>query len=83
MTNPVLTPIEQKRSRLLEDVGFGAGVGIGVFAAGREALGLGPDGFPWVLLIVVAALVAPKTLGRATSGKMWSAIAAKLGGGQP
>lgn len=81
MTNPNLTPVERSRSRLLEDIGFASGVGIGVFAGVREALGLGPAGFPWILLIVMAALVAPKTLGRATSGRLWSAISTRLGGG--
>ena len=45
-------------------------------------------GFPWGVVILVAAMVAPKTLGRATAGKVWDVVARRLptrlsGGARP
>lgn len=68
-----------KHSRILEDIGFLAAVGLGVFAGIREALGT-TSGFPWVLLIVMAVLAAPKTLGRMTAGKVWDRVTSILPG---
>lgn len=36
--------------------------------------------FPWGLLIVELILAAPKMLGRATAGKIWEAVANRVGG---
>jgi hypothetical protein len=77
-TLPALAP-ERKRSRLLEDVGFAAAIAVGIFAAGREAIAPSAGGFPWALAIVMAVLAAPKTLGRATSGRLWEALASRFG----
>ena len=34
--------------------------------------------FPWGVILLQVLLVAPKTLGRATAGKVWDAIADKV-----
>lgn len=73
-----------KFSRVLEDVGFGAAIGLGVFAGVREALSTALDRpFPWSLLIVMAVLAAPKTLGRVTAGAVWDRLASMLPGKKP
>lgn len=36
--------------------------------------------FPWLTVIVFAGCVLPKTLGRATTGKVWESLAARIGG---
>lgn len=77
------------RSRLLEDVGFAAAIALGLLYGVAEALArigvrLGPHApdtsFPWGLLIVMAVLAAPKTLGRASAGRVWDAIGGLLPG---
>lgn len=40
-------------------------------------------GFPWGVVILVAALVAPKTLGRASAGRIWEIMADRLPGKRP
>ncbi len=72
-----------KSSRVLEDIGFLAAVGLGVFAGVREALSTEARPFPWVLLIVMAVLAAPKTLGRMTAGKVWDSVVSILPGKKP
>jgi hypothetical protein len=68
-------------SRVLEDIGFFAAIALGIFAGIREALSVMADRpFPWTLLIVMAILAAPKTLGRMTAGRVWGAIAGMLPG---
>ena len=67
------------RSRILEDSAFVLGV---VVAAGYVVFAeiLKPDpgrAFPWGVMILVGACVAPKTLGRATAGRIWDRIAGK------
>lgn len=83
MTAPV-----NGRSRLLEDIGFAAAIALGVIYGVAEALArvgvrLGPHApdtsFPWGLLIVMTILAAPKTLGRATAGRIWDVIAGRIG----
>lgn len=32
-------------------------------------------GFPWGVVILVSAMVAPKTLSRATAGRVWESLA--------
>lgn len=68
-------------SRVLEDVGFFAAIALGIFAGIREALSTAVDRpFPWALLIVMALLAAPKTIGRASAGRVWAAIAGLIPG---
>lgn len=38
------------------------------------------SGFPWVTISILALCVAPKTLGRATAGRIWDRIAPSIGG---
>lgn len=38
------------------------------------------DGIPWVTVMIFAGCVAPKTLGRATAGKVWDVVAGRFGG---
>lgn len=70
-------------SRWIEDVGFALAIAIGVAYVGAEAgfWGKTPEGIPWGLLILMAVLAAPKTLGRATAGKVWDAVGARIRGG--
>ena len=35
-------------------------------------------GFPWGVVIICSIMVAPKTLGRATAGKVWEVVARRL-----
>lgn len=37
-------------------------------------------GMPWGIIVILAICVAPKTVGKATSGKIWSVLAARFGG---
>lgn len=64
---------------------------IGVEVVPHVSYGLGrcqappaaEGGFPWGVAMVIAALVLPKTVGRATSGRVWSALsglAPRVGG---
>lgn len=78
-------------SRLVEDLGFAAAILIALAYGLAEALAsvgfrLGTcaaAGFPWGLTIIVCALALPKTLGRASAGAVWTAIANRIGGGAP
>lgn len=80
----------RSRSRLLEDVSFVLGVLVAVsFAAAEIALKLGvhlgecshtDSGTPWGLLVIAGILIAPKTLGRATAGKVWQAVGERIAG---
>jgi len=69
-------------TRWIEDMGLLLAILIGVAYVGAEMglWGQTPAGIPWGLLIVMAVLVAPKTLGRATAGKVWDAVSARLKG---
>lgn len=78
------------RARALEDIGFAAAILIAVLYGIAETLsrlGLCPfvdrcaatsPSFPWGLAITQLSLVLPKTLGRATAGKIWSGVVAGL-----
>lgn len=77
------------RSRFLEDAGFAAAILLGILYGLAEALArigvrLGPNApdasFPWGLLIVMAVLAAPKTVGRASAGRVWEGVASLLPG---
>lgn len=43
-----------------------------------EARCIHPEGFPWGVFSVVAVCMAPKTLGRATAGRIWEAGMGRL-----
>lgn len=73
-------------SRTIENVGFLAAVLIAVLyglaeAASRVGVSLGEcghsHGIPWGLAIISGALVLPKTVGRATAGRIWEAFTRK------
>lgn len=49
------------------------------YALGRCAREPTNADVPWGVVIVVGALVLPKTVGRATAGKVWEGIATRLG----
>lgn len=77
-------------SRIIEDVLAFAGIFQALFYGVLEALRsagfkLGDcpteHSFPWVTLSILACCVAPKTLGRATAGKVWSGLSNILPGG--
>ena len=78
-----------KRSRVLENIGFGMALIVGTVYALSEtithvgfSIGTGNnDKFPWGVLIMVVTFSLPKILGRATAGRIWSGIAGKLPGG--
>ena len=79
----------ERPSRLVEDVGFGAGLLIATAFAGvelviRMGVRLGPCGedthFPWWFVIVIGVLVAPKMLGKGTAGKGWEGLIGLLPG---
>lgn len=67
------------KSRVLEDVGFIAGIllaaaytlGIQLGPAPREA---------WAVVAINLTLVAPKMLGRGTAGKIWEVLSSWLPG---
>jgi hypothetical protein len=65
-------------SRVAEDIGFFAE------SAARIGLKVGEcaydSNFPWGLVVLVCALVLPKTLGRATAGKVWSFVGSRISG---
>ena len=80
-----------KHSRILEDVAFllavllAAAYVVGVEILPSVGWRLGPceaheHGIPWGLVLSLSVLAAPKTLGRATAGKVWDVIAKKLPG---
>lgn len=71
-----------KSSRVIEDVGFIAAILVGVLYGVMEtaaAGGLLPRApavrpFPYGVLMVICALALPKTLGRATAGRIWDRL---------
>lgn len=66
-------------NRVLENLGFLAGIGIGVFAAVRETMsGCTSHPFPWALAIIAGLLIAPKMIGRGSAGRAWEAVAGYL-----
>lgn len=83
-----VTPAQRSHSRWIEDIGFFVGILQALFYGALEALrsagfklGDCPTDhpFPWVTIIIFLGCVAPKTLGRATTGRIWQAIGDKLG----
>jgi len=77
-------------SRLLENVGFGVGLVVALTYGVAEALSrigltLGDQahadhGIPWGLVIIIGVCVLPKTVGKATSGRLWDALASRVSG---
>lgn len=70
------------RSRWVEDSLAVVGIAQAALYGTMEALARGGflkhaehPGFPWVTVIIFAGCVLPKTLGRATAGRVWDAIA--------
>ena len=76
-------------SRMLEDVAFGLGIFLvglrGVAEVAHEVAGSLMElrehrhQFPWAFILSCGLLVLPKTVGRATAGKVWGAIGDGLG----
>ncbi|SRR6266571_295084 len=89
--------MSKEHSRVIEDVGFLAGLAIGVLYVllveilprTRSTPAPPSPGFPTVVVIIVGLCVAPKMLGRATTGRIWTHLAdripliGRLTGGQP
>jgi len=68
-------------SRKVEDAGFAAAillVTLWCLVAIAKSAGVlvGPlnQGFPWEFVILCAVLVVPKTVGRATAGRIWDKL---------
>jgi hypothetical protein len=75
-------------SRLIEDIGFIVGIVQAMLYGTLEALrhsGVvfgkceAETGFPWITVIIFIGCVLPKTVGRATTGKIWEFAAGRLG----
>lgn len=50
------------------------------YSLGKCATAMPADhGIPWGVVLVVGGLVLPKTIGRATSGRVWDALASRFG----
>lgn len=78
------------RSRWIENVLAIVGIAQAALYGTMEALARGGflthsehAGFPWVTIIIFAGCVLPKTLGRATAGRVWDALASKVGSSKP
>ena len=78
--------------RRAENVLAYAGAAQAVFAGVLESLvragfrlgaGDAVSGVPWVNLAILGVCVLPKTVGRATAGRVWDAIAGRFGGPKP
>lgn len=70
------------RSRWIEDALAVVGIAQAALYGTMEALARGGflehaehAGFPYVTMAILAVCVLPKTVGRATAGKVWDAIA--------
>lgn len=61
---------DDRRSRALENVGFLVGLVVAVLYT--QGVKLGPAEPPaWAVVSVLFTCIAPKMLGRATSGRIW------------
>lgn len=81
-----MTPAAKSTSRKIEDFGFLVAVIIaGLYALGELAIHVSlakrGSGFPYITVILVLALVLPKTVGRATTGRVWEKLADRFGSG--
>jgi hypothetical protein len=73
-----MKPLKPESHQQIETIGFLTAVVVvalyGLVEVGIHAGLLHPvckTGIPWVMLMMVGALVLPKTLGRATAGDIW------------
>lgn len=79
--------MKEKHSRLIEDVGFLVAVllvgAYGAVEVGVHAGLLHPEvhdhSIPWPMVIGVGALILPKTLGRASAGRIWGIALTRFG----
>lgn len=70
------------RSRILEDVGFL----VGILLAVLYVLGVhpGPAQPPaWAAVCIILTCIAPKLIGRATTGRVWTLFASRGSGPPP
>lgn len=69
----------KEQGRLVENILALGGGGLMLFTGYQEALAVcATHPFPWAAFIIGAVCVAPKTLGRATAGKIWERIGGKV-----
>lgn len=61
------------RSRVLEDLGFLVGIILAVLYVLGVKVGTGNPP-AWAVVSIIATLVAPKMIGRATAGRAWERI---------
>lgn len=67
-----------EHGRVVENILALGGGGLLLFTGYREALAsCANHPFPWAAFIIGAICVAPKTLGRATAGRIWGMVARK------
>ena len=52
-------------------------IGVEIYPHIRGTAGCSGHGVPWGVVILVGAMVLPKTIGRATAGKVWERFAVK------
>jgi len=80
----------QHRGRFAEDVGMWAAILVGGASAGvklwvylvcstMKECHTASAGFPWETGALMLLLILPKTVGRASAGKVWEILAGKLG----
>lgn len=84
---PMLGKVGQPtHSRRLEDWGMIVGIaqaalyGVAEFLIHIGVVTPKSTGIPWMTIALFFGCVLPKTLGRATAGKIWEIIASRFGG---
>lgn len=70
------------RARWLEDVGFIVGIANATLYTLGIKLGAATPA-TWAIVALNATLIAPKMLGRASTGRIWQAFATRWSGGTP
>lgn len=69
-------------SRWIEGAGFVAAILVGVGYGAAEIVarlkGIPETGFPWGMFIMQAVMALPKTVGRATAGKVWERLSGAI-----
>lgn len=70
------------KSRFFENLGFVVGLALAIaYVMGVKP---GPAEPPaWAVVCIILTCIAPKLVGRATSGRVWTAIANRFGGPKP
>ena len=87
-----MTPKATHPSRYIEDAGMIAAIGIGTifslvkisvyaYCSIRAGCAIYQPGFPTEFWLLMLVLVLPKTIGRASAGKVWEILANR--GGKP